>query len=237
MNQESFKNENIIELVKKLLESLNVSKYGFADLTDLVPKQYSNLTTGISFAIRLSDVVIDEITDFEPTHTYFHHYRSVNSFIDHVALRVVMLLQKYGVKAVAIPSSQSINTESYDYSGVFQHRTAATNAGLGWIGKNGSLITPEFGPRIRLGTILTNMSVEYNKPVLTSKCGSCNLCVIKCPCLALTGNEWIRGMERKNVVDAKVCSKHMSTKYKHIGRGVVCGICIRSCRIGTERLI
>ncbi len=223
--------------INKLFDQLNVSKYGYGDLNSLVPKQYKELTTGISYCIRLSDVVIDEITDFEPTHTYFHHYRSVNAFIDHVSLRVVMLLQSLGYKAVAIPASQSINTKEYDYSGIFQHRTAATNAGLGWIGKNGCLVTEEFGPRVRLGTILTNMPVDYDKAILESKCGDCMVCVTKCPSIALTGETWIRGLDRSRVVDAKVCSRHMSKEYKHIGRGVVCGICIRTCPKGKERLI
>ena len=224
------------KIVSELLKDLNISAYGFGNLTDLVPIQYKNLTTGISIAIRLSDVVMDEITDFEPTHTYFHHYRTVNAFIDHVSLRVVMLLQSLGYKAVAVPASQSINTDGYDYSGVFQHRTAATNAGLGWIGKNGCLITEEFGPRIRLGTILTDLPVEYDKPVLKSKCGDCMVCVTKCPSLALTGEKWIRGNERSEIVDASVCSRHMAKEYKHIGRGVVCGICVKTCPVGTERL-
>lgn len=218
-----------------LLKSLNVSKFGFGDLTGLVPEQYNNLTTGISIAIRLSDTVMNEIEQ-EPTHTYFHHYRTVNAFIDQVTLRVVMLLQDLGYHAVAIPASQSINKEGYDYSGVFQHRTAATNAGLGWIGKNACLVTPEFGPRVRLGTILTNMCVEFNEPIKTSKCGTCEVCVRACPPIALIGNKWHRSIERKELVNAKVCSMHMSEHYKHIGRGVVCGICVKSCPIGSERI-
>lgn len=222
--------------ISDLLDELNVSKYGFGNLAGLVPNQYNELTTGISIAIRLSDVVMDEISDLEPTHTYFHHYRTVNAYIDHITLRVVMLLQRQGYKAVAIPASQSINEEGYDYAGVFQHRTAATNAGLGWIGRNNCLVTEEFGPRVRLGTILTNMSMEHDQPILESMCGECSICVTKCPSIALTGEKWIRGLERSRMVDAKVCSKHMSREYKHIGRGVVCGICVKSCPKGTERL-
>lgn len=224
------------EKISKLLESLGVSKHGYGDLKGLVPNQYKELTTGVSIAIRLSDVVMNEISDEAPTHTYFHHYRSVNAFIDHVTLRVVMLLQSLGYHAVAIPASQSINQPGYDYSGVFQHRTAATHAGIGWIGKNACLITPEFGPRVRLGTILTNMKVSYDKPFLKSECGSCNICVTKCPPIALVGNNWTGSNNRDELVDAKVCSTHMSTHYKHIGRGVVCGICVKSCPVGKERI-
>lgn len=224
------------EKVSKLLSELGVSKHGYGDLTGLVPKQYNKLTTGISIVIRLSDMVMDEISDQEPTHTYFHHYRTVNAFIDHCTLRVVMLLQSLGYHAVAIPASQSINAPGYDYSGVFQHRTAATHAGIGWIGKNACLVTEEFGPRLRLGTILTNMPVDYDPPILESRCGTCDICVSKCPPMALVGNIWTGKNKRDDLVNARVCSTHMSTHYKHIGRGVVCGICVKSCPKGKERI-
>ncbi len=222
--------------VSNLLVSLGVSKHGYGDLKGLVPVQYENLTTGISIAIRLSDMVMNEISDEAPTHTYFHHYRTVNAFIDHCTLRVVMLLQSLGYHAVAVPASQSINVAGYDYSGVFQHRTAATHAGLGWIGKNACLITEEFGPRIRLGTILTNMPVEFDEAITESKCGDCDICIRKCPPIALVGNLWTGENPRDELVHAKVCSTHMSTHYKHIGRGVVCGICVKSCPKGKERI-
>lgn len=222
--------------VSALLDELGVSKYGFGDVSSVAPSQYQMLKTGISIGIRLSDVVMDEITDEAPTHTYFHHYRTVNAFIDHVTLRVVMLLQEMGYRAIAIPASQSINMPGYDYSGLFQHRTAATRAGMGWIGKNACLVTPEFGPRLRLGTVLTNMPANYAEPIDSSKCGNCDICVSKCPPIALTGNLWSVDAKRDELVDARVCSEHMSAHYKHIGRGVVCGICVKSCPIGKERL-
>lgn len=222
--------------INALLDNLGVAKYGYGNLEGLVPKQYEKLTTGISIVIRLSDMVMDEISDQAPTHTYFHHYRTVNAFIDHCTLRVVMALQSYGYHAVAIPASQSINMPGYDYSGVFQHRTAATRAGIGWIGKNACLVTREFGPRVRLGTILTNMPVVFDAPIESSQCGTCDICVKKCPPMALVGNLWSADVKREALVLPKICSQHMSTHYKHIGRGVVCGICVKSCPVGKERI-
>lgn len=224
------------EKISKLFADLNVSKHGFGDLSEVIPEDFKGLNTGISFAIRLSDFVMNGISDEAPTHTYFHHYRTVNAFIDHCALRVVMLIQSLGYYAVAIPASQSINQEGYDYAGIFQHRTAATRAGIGWIGKNACLVTEEFGPRVRLGTVLTNMPVTYDEPMNESRCGTCDVCVSKCPPMALVGNNWSASSERIELVHADVCSKHMSTHYKHIGRGVVCGICVKSCPRGKERI-
>ncbi|MBB6217082.1 epoxyqueuosine reductase QueG [Anaerosolibacter carboniphilus] len=223
-----------IILKNKILE-WGASKVGYGNLEDVLPEEYKHLKTGISIAIRLSDEVISQI-DLTPTHTYFHHYRSVNAFIDQISLRITMLLQEWGYLAMTIAASQSVNMEGNYYRGIFQHRTAATRAGIGWIGKNGCLITEEYGPRIRLGTVLTNMDVHYDTPITESRCGLCKNCVQACPALALRGKLWEPGMERAEILDARACSTHMHQHYQHIGRGSVCGICIKKCPKGQNVL-
>ncbi len=67
-------------------------------------------------------------------------------------------------------------------------RRAGVAAGLGFYGKNGLLITEEFGPLVRLGGVLTNYPLEKQvaeKVQLESKCGSCTLCLDSCPAGAL----------------------------------------------------
>jgi epoxyqueuosine reductase QueG len=219
-----------IILKNKILE-WGASKVGYGDLEELLPVEYKHMRTGISIGIRLSDEVISQI-DAAPTHTYFHHYRSVNALIDHICLRITMKLQEWGYLAMAVAASQSVNSEGNYYQGVFQHRTAATRAGLGWIGKNGCLVIEEFGPRVRLGTVLTNMDVSYDMPITESKCGACKKCVQACPALALRGKLWEPGIERVEIVDPRACSTHMHQHYQHIGRGSVCGICIKTCPKG-----
>ncbi|MCT4633985.1 MAG: 4Fe-4S binding protein [Firmicutes bacterium] len=216
------------------LKSLGASKIRIGNLEGHLPEHLKDLKTGISFCIRLQDRVIEEIED-KPTFTYFHHYRSVNSLIDHISLRGAMFLQDKGYDCYPIPASQSIRDKSYYYSGIFQHRTAATRSGLGWIGKNNCLVTKEFGPRIRLGTILTDAVFEYDEPINESLCGDCMVCVDSCPALALKGENWKVGMDRELITDPKACSDHMSHHYKDIGRGVVCGICINRCPFGKKK--
>jgi epoxyqueuosine reductase QueG len=135
-----------------------------------------------------------------------------------------------------IAASQTINKDGWSYNGLFPHRTGATRSGLGWIGKNCCLITEDFGPRVRLGTVLTNMDFEYGKSIEAAACGECDLCVKACPANALKGNSWHAGIERHELLDPKSCSEHMRSKYQHIGRGAVCGICIKSCPVGKKVL-
>jgi epoxyqueuosine reductase QueG len=221
--------------LKQKIKEWGASKVGFGYVEDVLPENLKHLKTGISIAIRLSDEIISQIEDL-PTHTYFHHYRTVNAFIDQVTLKIALKLQNMGYLAMPIPASQSVNIDGKKYRGIFQHRTAATRAGIGWIGKNACLVTDEFGPRVRLGTVLTNMKVDYDEPITGSKCGDCKKCVETCPSLALRGGLWVPEMKREELVDARACSMHMHNHYQHIGRGVVCGLCIRVCPRGTEVL-
>ncbi|WIF94236.1 4Fe-4S double cluster binding domain-containing protein [Caminicella sporogenes] len=224
---------NYKEELEKILKKSGATKVGFGYLGDVLPEELKHLKTGISIAIRLSDQVISDI-DEEPTHVYFHHYRIVNFRLDQIMLEAVLKLQEWGFLAMPVAASQSINVDGNKYKGVFQHRTAATRAGIGWIGKSGCLVTEEFGPRVRLGTILTNLEVEYDKPIEKSKCGSCIECMKACPALAIKGVLWYPGIKREELIDVQACSEHMSNFYHHIGRGSVCGICIKVCPIGSK---
>ncbi|WP_434565503.1 4Fe-4S double cluster binding domain-containing protein [Thermoanaerobacterium thermosaccharolyticum] len=214
------------------MKEWGASIVGFSDLIDVLPDDLKDLRYGITVAVKLSDRIINEIND-RPTYTYFHHYRSVNTLIDQITLKTVLMLEEWGYNALAVPASQSIK-ELGEYKGLFQHKTAATKAGLGWIGKNGLLVTEKYGPRVRLGTVLTDFELDTGKPIETSKCGNCTLCVKSCPAMALHGKLWEAGIERKEIVDAQACSEYMNKNFKHIGRGSVCGICIKVCPYGIK---
>ncbi|XXF65146.1 4Fe-4S double cluster binding domain-containing protein [Thermoanaerobacterium thermosaccharolyticum] len=219
-------------IVEEKMKEWGASIVGFSDLIDVLPDDLKDLRYGITVAVKLSDRIINEIND-RPTYTYFHHYRSVNTLIDQITLKTVLMLEEWGYNALAVPASQSIK-ELGEYKGLFQHKTAATKAGLGWIGKNGLLVTEKYGPRVRLGTVLTDFELDTGKPIETSKCGNCTLCVKSCPAMALHGKLWEAGIERKEIVDAQACSEYMNKNFKHIGRGSVCGICIKVCPYGIK---
>ncbi len=225
------------EELKKFILDLGVAKVGFCNLEDLLPEKFQHLKSGISIVVRLADQIISDIDIKDgPTHTYFHHYRTVNFFIDQVTLKITTLLQESGYLAMAIPASQSINEEGWEFKGLFPHRTAATRSGQGWIGKNCCLVTEEFGPRVRLGTVLTNMEFQYDEAIEISQCGDCNACVKACPTIALKGTIWTPELEREHIFDAKACSSHMHQQYQKIGRGSVCGICVKACPKGNKVL-
>lgn len=222
--------QKLQEQIEDFIKGLGGSFSGFSNVWEALPVSLKKYPYAITFGIRLSDAIIDEIED-KPTYTYFNHYRSVNTLIDQIGLRTALFIQDIGYRAYTIPASQSIPDAPVPYSGIFPHKTGAVASGMGWIGKNGLFIHKNFGPRVRLGTVLTDM--ELVKPekfkVLESKCGTCKKCVQACPAMALTGKAWHIGVKREEIVDAKACSEYMNKNFKHIGRGSVCGICVKVC--------
>ena len=90
--------------LKDFLLSKGVSDVGFA-FTD--NSDTGDLKYAVSIVVRLSDAIIDEITD-EPTPTYFNHYRTVNAFIDRMLLEAGLFLQSKGYNYITVAASQSM---------------------------------------------------------------------------------------------------------------------------------
>ncbi|PLS02071.1 tRNA epoxyqueuosine(34) reductase QueG [Neobacillus cucumis] len=69
-------------------------------------------------------------------------------------------------------------------TGELSDRAVAERAGIGWSGKNCSIITSEFGSYVYLGEIITNIPFEPDLPI-EDQCGSCTKCIDACPTGAL----------------------------------------------------
>ena len=148
-------------------------------------------------------------------------------------LEVMKIDGKWAIRTEYVPGKtlQQLIDENPDkkdeYRGIFPHKTGAVLSGLGFIGKNGLLIT-EYGSAVRLASVLTDMPLSAQKEIKPCLCGDCQICKNACPAGAITGELYVNGAERSTIFDAKKCSEHMKT-YKNIGRGAVCGICISVC--------
>lgn len=220
----------MINKIKELAFSLGVSDIGFAPCDP--PIEYKNLKNSISIVIKLSDSIVNSINE-APTHTYFHHYRTVNALIDHILLRIGILLEQNGYLYVPVAASQSIEGTK----GLISHKMQAVKSGLGSIGKNALFLSNKFGPRVRLGTLLTDcdFSEEFYTLPYQDICSNCNICVNSCPAMALSGKSFNMENPSMPIIDALACSKFMKEKFQHIGRGAVCGICMRVCPKGNKK--
>lgn len=104
----------------------------------------------------------------------------------------------------------------------------AARAGIGFIGKNGLLITKEYGSYIYLGEIITNIPFESDLRV-DYDCGECNRCIVGCPTKALLGNG---EMNAKKCLSYQTQTKgYMPEEYRRkMGRVIYgCDICQMVC--------
>jgi epoxyqueuosine reductase QueG len=111
------------------------------------------------------------------------------------------------------------------------HKTVATRAGLGWIGKNALLITRTFGSAVRLTSVLTDAPFIADEPIDQSRCGNCRVCVDICPGGAPQGKNWVCGRDRDDFFSARDCFNAMEDLTGRAGLETrsICGICIASC--------
>lgn len=215
--------EQILKL-KEHLHEWGACLVSFSDVRDV--KQAKGLPYAITIGYKLNDYILKDITD-KPTYEYFHHYRSVNACLDQMALYAQTYIQRLGYTSHMIPASQSSDTDRY--AGAFPHKTGAVLSGAGWIGKSGLFVSKEWGSKIRLATVLTDYPLGVTNNIIQNGCGDCSVCVKSCPAGAIFGQNYNLGDSRDTILDAEKCSRYMKEHFQSIGRGSVCGICIKVC--------
>jgi reductive dehalogenase len=110
----------------------------------------------------------------------------------------------------------------------------AISAGLGEYGRNGLLITPEFGPRLRLGKVFTDLPLIPDRPRrfgVTEFCSQCDRCAVACPVKAIpTGPPSTVRYDRSNLVDVTKWTVDAARCFGFwVNQNTDCSICIRVC--------
>lgn len=117
------------------------------------------------------------------------------------------------------------SARAYGESSDILHIPLAIDAGLGQLGKHGSLICREYGSNMRIATVLTNLPLAVDTPVdiaVDDLCIGCKRCTIDCPPDAISDHkQMVRGVE-KWYVDFDKCVPYFT-------HTVGCGICIEVC--------
>ncbi len=184
-----------------------------------------NLKYAFSFAVKLADSVLKTI-EYGPSFSYFQHYRAANALLDNIAFKLSERLEEHGFNGYPIAASQSLGKNN-PYRGVVAHKTMAVKSGLGYVGKSGLFLTAEYGSKVRLATVLTDMPLANEKGIMENACGNSERCVKACPSGAIFGTLPTTDGERN--YDPEKCSKYMKEHFQDVGRGSVCGICIKVC--------
>ena len=156
-------------------------------------------------------------------------YLRANALLDDLAGLAADLLVRGGHAAVALAAT-NVGIDPATHSTRLPHKTVATLAGLGWVGKCALLVTETYGSAIRLGSVLTDAPLQAAEPVTASRCGDCSACVDVCPGGALTGEQWGPGVPRDSFFDAFACRRACRSMVERIGIDeTICGMCIVAC--------
>ncbi|MGB2964500.1 MAG: reductive dehalogenase domain-containing protein [Anaerolineales bacterium] len=131
--------------------------------------------------------------------------------------KIAALLRSYGYGAHA----------GHPLMGVALYPPLAQMAGLGWMGLNGIIITPEHGPRVRLAAVFTSIenlpfSSQNDHGWVADYCETCKICINKCPPKALYGRPVDHGNGQFTYVKNELCFPYFN---KYHG----CSVCVAVC--------
>lgn len=164
---------------------------GVGSLTDIPPMRpprgperiMPEAQSVITYGIKMLDATLESLN--------WHIVSMQASLLYHelprIGYRLARMLEKSGYKAImvgpSIPWDMSGKLDAL--AAELSHRHCAVSAGLGVIGRNNLLVTPQFGSRLNLATVITNAPLTPDKPLEHSYCDGCTVCVDACPTGAL----------------------------------------------------
>ncbi|HJX22922.1 MAG TPA: hypothetical protein VJ574_00740 [Candidatus Bathyarchaeia archaeon] len=154
----------------------------------------------IVMAIQMPDKVIEEASPEERRIVK----KAREDELARVGTQIIGILAENGFKGVTAISpvyktpessktSKSLSTDWEYMRGSISLKHAAQLAGLGAVGKSSLLITPQYGPRVRLAAIITNAPLTPDKPLERDPCGKCMVC--EKVCIAKAINEGRNNVE------------------------------------------
>jgi epoxyqueuosine reductase len=212
--------------IGQLLRTKEVDAWGIAANEPRLPLAPA-LPTAISILMRLDPLVVRGLRH-GPTPDYQQEYLHVNVALDDATDTLADVLKVHGRAAERVVATGAENGGPAP----FPHKTAATSAGLGWIGKTALFVSPVFGPAVRLATVFTDLELPAGEPLVESECGACTACVDACPAGCGRDVLWRAGMARELLFDASACRHHM-TQFRAVDVQI-CGICIAACPLALR---
>ena len=219
--------------IKRAAMLLGASKAGVAKIDRRwVYSHRFRRSTLKSEALEIPDdykyvIVLLTEMDYDTVHTYPSALGGAASGLGYskeafVSTSLAQFIMNLGYKAIASMNDTALGIPM------------AINAGLGQLGRNGLLITPWFGPRVRISKVFTDLPLSIDSPIdfgLTSFCEVCKKCVDDCPSHAISGDgpttsgPTIANNNRvvKWYINAEKCFGFWAKN------GCECGNCIRVC--------
>ncbi len=192
-------------------------------------------TAAISIALPL-DMRAAASMSGEPTPEYASNCKDINARLNAITETIVTHIKNLGYRAEAVLASKKLVEGGTE--GSVSHKAIAIMAGLGWQGKSLLLVTPKYGPRVRLSSVLTDMPLNFDSPV-KNRCGNCTKCTEACPAGAIRNvNTDFHYLSRNEALDLDKCHNNTLKYMKVPGVGYTfCGQCIPVCPYGRKLML
>jgi len=177
--------------VKELARSLGADLVGIASTDSIYLKDNRTNINVLLPGCRSLVVVAKRLNKdaISSKNTKIAQYDTICTYqeLDRIMHQLTSYIKEKGYRAVAIPPNMPIDfsPEKRGIYGEVNQKCAATAAGLGNIGINRLFLSSEFGPFIRMGSILTTVDLRPDEPLKEEVCTKCLECVKRCPAGAL----------------------------------------------------
>lgn len=144
------------------------------------------------------------------------HADYLNGRLNRAIHELSILFRQEGYRSLPLPAASP--TDQRFLTALFSYKHAAQLAGLGTLGRHSLLITPEFGPRVRLACLLTEVALEASPLRQKDYCVNCAACIRECPAQAL---------QVPRPGDVYSMNKFACRSYRQAG--LTCGVCMKAC--------
>lgn len=224
--------------VKRKAKSLGINLIGFANVERWeqfaeIDRAYYPQTiwpwsrTVITLAVQIFPSMIETT----PSVVYSELYNTTNRILDEAAYHLANYLNQKGFRAHFFPRDcyGDISVLVKKPEAAFSHVIAGKYSGLGTIGMNHTLITKEYGPRIRIVSVITDAELTPDPLPEKEYCIRCGLCMKNCP----TGAFSAGADGEVAVMDKHKCAEYHQ-KLKNEFR-YPCGKCVAVCPVGDDK--
>jgi len=160
---------------------------------------------------------IKEVGEAERGDLFGPHGDYLNSRLTKAVYDLAGYFRKEGYKSLPLPAAGTPVDQRY-LKAIFSFKDAAREAGLGSIGRHGLLITPQYGPRVRLACLLTDAKIEPSSKTKKNYCVNCDACIRVCPAQVL---------QPPKKGEAYAMNKFACRTYRQAG--LTCSVCLKAC--------
>ncbi len=189
-------------LLQERLSRLDVDAMGVASVADLAEPRLRDqvlalLPSARSLVVCAMEVFPEILDHSRPGKTVGEasasdmlgaHMDFLSGRLTKAAYDVAQTCRRQGYRALPMPAAKYPTDQRY-LTSVLSYKHAAVAAGLGTLGRHSLLVTPEFGPRVRLACVLTEAELKPTARLVDGLCDECNNCIKACPAGALSEPE------------------------------------------------